>query len=1276
MSAVTRGSVRSSAASSGNSTGASGRSSATATGRSSAANSGKPSAATSGKSSAATSGQTSGQGSLNSGSARRSTSTGRTAVNGSIISQQSTMSPASEIKRSSVASIPSPLQDADHKTSGKSSGRSSSISRRPSGPESLYTPTPESEELRATLLMDQVRSSLDRAARTSGNTGGSARSSRSGRKSSSGIAPGGSFITAVQDERSSLRTFQGPGSVSGRTSTGMTSDTSTNVSSFSGSGSLPGFTSQYDPSGATVISGSGGTSFSSGDPSGVTAQSVYSASQRGSTLGGTGATSYGTSGYSQPISILRNSGQSSGYQSNHTRGSQGVSFQLPENSFATQQSSFSRGGSASGPSGPSAYSGSIPSTGYSGSFATGTGGSVSGPSVQVPGSIPSGSGGSFSTGPSGGSISGYPNSGIQMSGSMPPSGSDQSYMTGTGGRMSGRSGSMPISGPYPPSGTGGSFATETGGISGRSGSTQMTGMMPFSGTDGSYVTGTGASSGRSGSMAISGAFPPSGTGGSFSTGTGGSMSGRSGSMPISGPYPPSGTGGSFGTGTGGNLSGRSGSTQMPGMLPLSGMDGSYVTGSGASLSGQSGSMSMPGSLPVTGATGSYGTGTGGSISGPTMISTYYSGSGSIPSGGTVGSFAVPSGGSISAVPARYTTQSYRSSQQTSFSRGSTSPTGLTGSFSVPLGSMPPGSMTTSGPTFPGGSFAASNMGGSMSGPSGGTFQMPSFGERGSVQQDFRASLGTGPRGSMQSEGMRSSAAGSGMLLVPGSFSQPGGSISGGTGGTGRTSMAPSIVSRQSTVARKSTTSRPTTLRFSESTTSQPGSQRRSTTSKSSTRRSTSSSRRSSSRGQDEKTEAIIEEVSEATETEPDRPSSAVEEQVRSTLTGLQLAEDSLIDDPWVQGIPSVSVARPSLRGSRASLGTPSTAQPETGRPSGSGGSLSVAPEVVRQSTVAEARLSSIPENLTTSERRSTAPSLTATSISAPSGTTNAQRLSSVSAGTARPSSLGEARPTMTSHLTAPSERRSTAPSANTNIRTSSISEAQRSTLESNATCPMPETPPADERGSATGRPINMTHRAFCRPGLSPCAVVPRKKSSVKKSSVHGEMRGSLPRDSLALKRTTTLKHTTITSGAEIIDTVEEEDEEVTEEVAPEYFPEKIYRGVMIFAFGGYDGISFNQETCRQVLRYDLASETWDVVGEMPCVRIYPAVVTYGDHIYIIGGANADCSSSMMSPDRGPSNQMFRYTPSSNSWLECPPMNYKRMHLAAAAAFGMILVFAH
>ncbi|XP_055335996.1 kelch-like protein 1 isoform X3 [Paramacrobiotus metropolitanus] len=124
----------------------------------------------------------------------------------------------------------------------------------------------------------------------------------------------------------------------------------------------------------------------------------------------------------------------------------------------------------------------------------------------------------------------------------------------------------------------------------------------------------------------------------------------------------------------------------------------------------------------------------------------------------------------------------------------------------------------------------------------------------------------------------------------------------------------------------------------------------------------------------------------------------------------------------------------------------------------------------------------------------------------------------------------------------------------------------------------------------------------------------------------------------------------------------------------EYFPEKIYRGVMIFAFGGYDGISFNQETCRQVLRYDLASETWDVVGEMPCVRIYPAVVTYGDHIYIIGGANADCSSSMMSPDRGPSNQMFRYTPSSNSWLECPPMNYKRMHLAAAAAFGMILVF--
>lgn len=140
--------------------------------------------------------------------------------------------------------------------------------------------------------------------------------------------------------------------------------------------------------------------------------------------------------------------------------------------------------------------------------------------------------------------------------------------------------------------------------------------------------------------------------------------------------------------------------------------------------------------------------------------------------------------------------------------------------------------------------------------------------------------------------------------------------------------------------------------------------------------------------------------------------------------------------------------------------------------------------------------------------------------------------------------------------------------------------------------------------------------------------------------------------------------------------------------------ERIYRGVELYTFGGYDGGSFNQDETRAIMRYNLEEETWTVHGYMPVVRIYPAVVTYGDFIYVIGtgvslneekvvfcnrwmyvgGSNADCSSSAASTDRGPSNTFFRYTPAANSWFQLPPMNSRRMHATAIAFSGIIMVF--
>nr|XP_039263666.1 LOW QUALITY PROTEIN: kelch-like protein 12 [Styela clava] len=81
----------------------------------------------------------------------------------------------------------------------------------------------------------------------------------------------------------------------------------------------------------------------------------------------------------------------------------------------------------------------------------------------------------------------------------------------------------------------------------------------------------------------------------------------------------------------------------------------------------------------------------------------------------------------------------------------------------------------------------------------------------------------------------------------------------------------------------------------------------------------------------------------------------------------------------------------------------------------------------------------------------------------------------------------------------------------------------------------------------------------------------------------------------------------------------------------------------IYCFGGF----LTGHLINIISQYDAGSDVWKIVGDMPVVNSYPAFVTVGESIYILGGVDEDCLES--------TNTVRRFNPIINHWQSLSPM---------------------
>ena len=104
-----------------------------------------------------------------------------------------------------------------------------------------------------------------------------------------------------------------------------------------------------------------------------------------------------------------------------------------------------------------------------------------------------------------------------------------------------------------------------------------------------------------------------------------------------------------------------------------------------------------------------------------------------------------------------------------------------------------------------------------------------------------------------------------------------------------------------------------------------------------------------------------------------------------------------------------------------------------------------------------------------------------------------------------------------------------------------------------------------------------------------------------------------------------------------------------------------YRGD-IYALGGY-GERVDAHTGRKFFRYDLATDRWSRLPDMPEPRAAMAVGTIGDKLIVAGGAR----------DRIPLSTAFAYDFDNGRWSRLPDMGSRREHVGDTVLGGKLYV---
>lgn len=99
---------------------------------------------------------------------------------------------------------------------------------------------------------------------------------------------------------------------------------------------------------------------------------------------------------------------------------------------------------------------------------------------------------------------------------------------------------------------------------------------------------------------------------------------------------------------------------------------------------------------------------------------------------------------------------------------------------------------------------------------------------------------------------------------------------------------------------------------------------------------------------------------------------------------------------------------------------------------------------------------------------------------------------------------------------------------------------------------------------------------------------------------------------------------------------------------------------LVFLFGGLRGGALDD-----VWVYDVAGDVWGVAADLPSPLDHMAAATIGDHIYVVGGRDADIGSH--------TDALLVYEPATDTWTDATPMPTSRGGLMAAGLDGVLFV---
>jgi len=101
----------------------------------------------------------------------------------------------------------------------------------------------------------------------------------------------------------------------------------------------------------------------------------------------------------------------------------------------------------------------------------------------------------------------------------------------------------------------------------------------------------------------------------------------------------------------------------------------------------------------------------------------------------------------------------------------------------------------------------------------------------------------------------------------------------------------------------------------------------------------------------------------------------------------------------------------------------------------------------------------------------------------------------------------------------------------------------------------------------------------------------------------------------------------------------------------------------IYVSGGYRDLPFGADTARaEVWVYDIASDKWSEIADLPAPRAAHAMVALGERLYVVGGVGPEPAT------------IFAYDPKLDRWTGlATPLPTLREHLTALALDGRIYV---